>query len=220
MTMTRVSANVSKLPIGGGDYREKPNDQESFAARVINQIFDELQSIFPAWRNALPNDKAVALAKRNYVKAMISGGVVSMAQVRTGLDRARQEETDFFPSCGKFVAWCDTEDWRPAYERLIARKPAQSDVEKLVRQDVAYAIRHDLSEAQAEKRFAERFRYWKQRERSGDMPSAQFALPARSSVHKNDIRNGQANQPAPENFCRGSVFARIAQLGKKGSRYE
>lgn len=80
-----------------------PTDE---TARIVNTLFDELRSIFPAWRQAWPNDAAEKRAKRTWVKGFMRAGVTTVEQLRYGIEACRLMDTDFAPSVGKFVKLC------------------------------------------------------------------------------------------------------------------
>lgn len=73
---------------------------------VVNALFKELQAIFPAWKQAWPDDDALRAAKRSWIKAFIVAGINTLEQIRFGLQNCRQNGGDFAPSVGKFVKWC------------------------------------------------------------------------------------------------------------------
>lgn len=73
---------------------------------VVNALFKELQAIFPAWKQAWPNDVALGAAKRSWTKAFIVAGINQIEQIRFGIERCRALGTDFMPSVGKFVTLC------------------------------------------------------------------------------------------------------------------
>jgi len=73
---------------------------------VVNALFKELQAIFPAWKQAWPNDEALNSAKRSWTKAFIVAGINQIEQIRFGIERSRALGTDFIPSVGKFVSLC------------------------------------------------------------------------------------------------------------------
>ncbi|MCF5804338.1 replication protein P [Pseudomonas tremae] len=75
-------------------------------ASVVNALFRELQAIFPAWRQAWPDDAALQTAKRSWIKAFIVAGINTLEQIRYGLQNCRQNGSDFAPSVGKFIKWC------------------------------------------------------------------------------------------------------------------
>lgn len=73
---------------------------------VVNALFQELQAIFPAWKQAWPDDDALRAAKRSWIKAFIVAEINSLEQIRYGLQNCRQHGNDFAPSVGKFIKWC------------------------------------------------------------------------------------------------------------------
>ncbi|MCV6604624.1 MAG: replication protein P [Porticoccaceae bacterium] len=75
-------------------------------ASVVNALFMELYSIFPAWKHALPTDKARNAAKRQWTAAMVENGINTKTQINYGLAKARQSGESWFPSVGQFVTWC------------------------------------------------------------------------------------------------------------------
>lgn len=76
------------------------------AARNVNDIFRALQASFPAWRNAFPDDASLKAAKASWVKGLMAAGITEFDQIARGVEKARLSESDFFPSVGKFIAWC------------------------------------------------------------------------------------------------------------------
>lgn len=73
---------------------------------VVNALFKELQAIFPAWKQAWPDDEALRAAKRSWIKAFIVAEINTLEQIRYGLQNCRQHGSDFAPSVGKFIKWC------------------------------------------------------------------------------------------------------------------
>lgn len=73
---------------------------------VVNALFKELQAIFPAWKQAWPDDDALRAAKRSWIKAFIVAEINTLEQIRYGLQNCRQHGNDFAPSVGKFIKWC------------------------------------------------------------------------------------------------------------------
>lgn len=80
---------------------------------VVNRLFSELQAIFPAWRQAWPDDRSLAAAKRSWVRGFMAAGIRDLEQIRYGLQQCRATGSDFAPSVGKFIEWC-----RPTPEQL------------------------------------------------------------------------------------------------------
>jgi hypothetical protein len=88
------------------DTRQPTEQLNNFARENINNVFARLKAIFPAWRNAYPDDAELAEAKKIWVRGFIDAGINSTEQVAAGMRKARLSGVDFFPSVGKFIAWC------------------------------------------------------------------------------------------------------------------
>ena len=75
-------------------------------AKVINGLFRELRSIFPAWKQAWPDMATYKAAKQQWMQGFLEAGICSTEQLRFGLMRARQAAKDFVPNVGVFIDWC------------------------------------------------------------------------------------------------------------------
>ena len=75
-------------------------------ASVINLLFRELCSIFPAWKQAWPDDKALDAARATWIKAFMAEGISRIEQIRFGIEQCRKLKKPFAPSVGQFVAMC------------------------------------------------------------------------------------------------------------------
>lgn len=84
----------------------QPKQLPPGTADVVNALFKELQAIFPAWKQAWPDDDSLKAAKRSWIKAFIVAGINQLDQIRYGLQNCRQIGGDFAPSVGKFIKWC------------------------------------------------------------------------------------------------------------------
>ncbi|MGL4682175.1 MAG: replication protein P [Hafnia alvei] len=79
------------------------------AEKLVDALFANLVQIFPAARQTvLRSPEDTAAMKRQWIVAFAESGVTTMEQVRAGVRMARQQESDFWPSCGKFIGWCKT----------------------------------------------------------------------------------------------------------------
>jgi hypothetical protein len=88
---------------------EAPKALNAEAAKSVNEIFRALQGAFPAWRSAFPDDDSLRVAKATWVKGLMAAGVTDLKQIARGVEKARLSESDFFPSVGKFISWCQLE---------------------------------------------------------------------------------------------------------------
>lgn len=113
------------------------------AKRLVDKVFEQLKSIFPAWQYAWKDAKAIDAAKVEWVKAFLEGNVNTIEQLREGFKHARACESDFLPSSGKFVQWCNKSvcDPAPGYIRFVNREKPQHPVEVATRGQVGFNCR-------------------------------------------------------------------------------
>lgn len=91
---------------GESEAAQPAHDLSHTTAKVINGLFRELRSIFPAWKQAWPDRETYKAAKQQWMQGFIEAGISSTEQLRFGLMRARQAAKDFVPNVGVFIAWC------------------------------------------------------------------------------------------------------------------
>ena len=108
--MKNMQDLVSNLNIA--KHEEKEIVVDDFAKNVINKVFKELSLILPAWQYAWKSDdpanpdKILNSAKQQWTKAFIENNICTVEQISFGFAKARKYESDFVPSCGKFISWC------------------------------------------------------------------------------------------------------------------
>ncbi|MGL4431182.1 MAG: replication protein P [Plesiomonas shigelloides] len=79
------------------------------AERLVDMLFSNLKLIFPAAVSTIfKNPADEAAAKRQWILAFAENGITTREQVAAGMRVARTAETDFWPSVGKFIGWCNS----------------------------------------------------------------------------------------------------------------
>ncbi|ELS43303.1 replication protein P [Pseudomonas syringae] len=73
---------------------------------VVERLFRQLQAIFPAHKQAWPDDKAKAAAMRNWTMGFMAAGINKIEQIRYGIEQCRKSGSPFAPSVGQFIGWC------------------------------------------------------------------------------------------------------------------
>lgn len=76
------------------------------SAVVINKIFDVLQAIYPAFKNAWPTEQVFRNAKKEWLKALVENDITTIEQIKYGLKRIRSMTSPFVPTVGQFIEWC------------------------------------------------------------------------------------------------------------------
>ncbi|EGN5552698.1 phage replication protein [Salmonella enterica] len=95
--MCRIANNMPEL------HDDKPQVEQ--VAKVINNVFSQLMSVFPA-TTANRSQAEMNEIRRQWVLAFRENGITTMEQVAAGMRVARRQERPFLPSPGQFVAWC------------------------------------------------------------------------------------------------------------------
>lgn len=85
----------------------QPRSIDQATAAVVNKLFAELQSIFPAWKQAWPTTEALDAAKKSWIKGFMAAGINTIEQIRFGIEQCRKSGGDFAPSVGRFIRWCE-----------------------------------------------------------------------------------------------------------------
>lgn len=107
MKKVRTLVNPAVNALRRGDYTDA--DRQSInqtAAQHVNEIFKQLMAAKTAWRVAYPDDQSLADGKKTMVKALIDAGVSDFEMIKLGVSKARLDPSDFFPSPGRFIQWC------------------------------------------------------------------------------------------------------------------
>lgn len=99
--LARINARNPQTP----SVDDVPNI-DAAAGRVVNSLIKELKAIFPAWRQAWPDDDDLQAYKRSMTKGFIAEGITSVEQIRFGVRACRTLPTNFVPSVGSFIAMC------------------------------------------------------------------------------------------------------------------
>ena len=94
------------IAAGESDNIQPAAELSQATAKVINVLFRELRSIFPAWKQAWPDMVTYKAAKHQWMQGFLEAGICSTEQLRFGLMRARQAKKDFVPHVGTFIEWC------------------------------------------------------------------------------------------------------------------
>lgn len=79
-------------------------DAKSMA--VIDDLFERLKGMFPAWRQAWPTSAEFQAAKDEWIAEFIRSGIRSEEQIQHGVRMAAKFRSAFVPAVGVFIAWC------------------------------------------------------------------------------------------------------------------
>ena len=100
--LTEIKLNMTKR-----DDHSLQNQIPPIVKSIVDSLFDQLAFVFPAWRYTWDTEEKIKGAKKEWVKAFFENNIATKEQIAYGLKKARKMDSDFLPSCGKFVAWCE-----------------------------------------------------------------------------------------------------------------
>ncbi|SDS20197.1 phage replication protein P [Halopseudomonas xinjiangensis] len=83
-----------------------PPEVKRQTEQLINRMFEEMRTIFTAWKQAWPTQALYLVAKATWTQTMLEEGITDWAQVERALRAWRAEGVEFVPSPGKFFARC------------------------------------------------------------------------------------------------------------------
>ncbi len=185
---------------------------DDLAAQHVNLIFVELRAAFPAWRATIKTKDELNAAKRSYTKALMESDLHSMALIQHGLEMARNSDIDFFPSAGKFVSWCLSNErnaWEAPFQRLIHREKPVSRLEEVVASECSFEVRQ-AAEGVAQKIYSKCFLKWLPLAKAGKLPPKPQAPKALAAP--------KAKAVDPDQFTQNSVFHRVAKRAAQSAR--
>ncbi len=99
--ITEIKLNIAKQ----GDHKLQ-SSIPPIVKSIVDSLFDQLAFVFPAWKYTWDTEEKIKGAKKEWVKAFFENDITTKEQIAHGLRKARKMDSDFLPSCGKFVSWC------------------------------------------------------------------------------------------------------------------
>jgi len=108
--------------------------------RVVNELFKELVSINPAFKQAWPTEQEFINTKRQWMMAFEEAGISSIEQVKKGLKAVRLSSRPFIPSPGWFIDKC-----RATHEDIGAPTVRAAYNEAMRKSVLAYGVVDDWS---------------------------------------------------------------------------
>ncbi len=100
--ITEINLNLAKQ-----DDHTLQNKIPPIVKSIVDSLFDQLAFVFPAWKYTWDTEEKIKGAKKEWVKAFFENDINTKEQIAHGLRKARKMDSDFLPSCGKFVSWCN-----------------------------------------------------------------------------------------------------------------
>ena len=174
--MNQMQSNMQQTHIDNQQSELLKKQVSDNAKYVIDNLFIELKSCYPAWKQAFENKESWLSAKKTWTKAFIENGISNQHQVSIGLVEARKGTNPFWPSAGQFISWCDGPqiDTDEAFNRMISRKRCQCIAEFETRTECSTRCRKELPEDKARALFKKVFLRHLQRVKDGSLVERDF----------------------------------------------
>jgi hypothetical protein len=173
--------------------------------KVIDELFDAMKGLKPAWRQCWPTQRELDSAKLEWLAAFMRNGICRIEQIQNGIRMAAANTSPFVPSVGEFVAWCFAPEGfgLPGAERAYAHAvrnihPAQFACARWSHPAIyhaavaaGFASLQRLEPGLGLKRFAAKYlEQCKKLARGEELPPAPIAaLPAPSSMGSPEVGN-------------------------------
>lgn len=125
-------------------HEKKPVVISDKAKEKMNDLFQTLEAIFPAWRVSMKSDDAISNVKLLWTEEFIQHKIDTgeNLNLEQGIKLAKASESDFFPSIGKFISWCKENGGltgeNQALERFNNATPPLTYIEQVVRSRCGY----------------------------------------------------------------------------------
>ncbi len=129
-TISITTDNDGLEPLGSSKPSPSPSKyQSSMIDATMDRLFNSLKAIKPAWMQAWPTDADVESAKAMWKQAFRNAGI-TIKMVDNGLAKATLEKSDFIPSVGKFISWCEPDYGLPSEEDAWKEARYQASMQK------------------------------------------------------------------------------------------
>ena len=78
----------------------------------VNKLFNSILPHFPAWRQSCPTDDDLSRLKLVWTKALMRNkqSTGKNLNLKAGITACEESDTDWLPSVGKFIKWCEQEN--------------------------------------------------------------------------------------------------------------
>lgn len=156
MDIKKQVANIQKSSLLDPRFKKYDEDTEitDNALDGVNRLFNSILPHFPAWRQSCPTDDDLSRLKLVWTKALLrnkqkTGNSINL---KAGIAACEESDSDWLPSVGKFIKWCEQNDDVMEYAKraldLFNRAQRQIDT---IGQMVAGRHGYDLKQLTADK---------------------------------------------------------------------
>jgi len=150
----------------------------------MNELMRQLTAIFPGWKSAVKTTEDLNNIKSIWYDEILKQEL-TVEDLQRGIVNARQCDSDFLPSLGKFMSWCQSSKY-PSIDRawqMACMGTSQHITNPCVAEAVRRTGQYDImnrSERDMKPLFADHYQEVVNEARDG----AQFQLPKPQQEHK------------------------------------
>ena len=175
------------------------------ALEGVNKLFNSILPHFPAWRQSCPTDDDLSRLKLVWTKALMRNkqSTGKNLNLKAGITACEESDTDWLPSVGKFIKWCEQENGllEFAQRALDLFNSAQKQVDS-IGQMVVSKHSFNLKQMKAEqtsRQFIEL--YLKYAENNAIEPLEAFALAETVKLSPEQLKDKQKRTQTAQNEC-------------------
>lgn len=114
MNIKNEIAKIQKSALTDPRFKKIDGDLEitDNALDGVNKLFNSILPHFPAWRQSCPTDDDLSRLKLVWTKALMRNkqSTGKTINLKAGITACEESDTDWMPSVGKFIKWCDQSD--------------------------------------------------------------------------------------------------------------
>ncbi|AIW21337.1 hypothetical protein F0267_22235 [Vibrio coralliilyticus] len=138
---------------------------------------------------------------------------MSISEIRIAVSKALLRGDAWPPSLPEFVALGDEYeiDFDEAFDRMIRQK-TKGDIEYWANQEVGFSCRRQLNDRDARAKHRKALLKYREKDKQGKLPPRNLVRLADKSQERQlkDLK-----RPTPSQFKQGSIFSRVAELGRR-----
>lgn len=177
----------------------------------VNKLFNSILPHFPGWRQACPTDDDLSRLKLVWTKALMRNKQKTgkSLDLKAGITACEESETDWLPSVGKFIKWCEqsndlTQFAERAYNLFIKREQQIDTVGKMVTANHAFDLRK-MNSKDCEKGFIEH--YLRYAQDNAIEPLEAFALTNGVQLSPEQQKEAEKRNEIARNECLDSLHS-------------
>lgn len=149
MNIKNEISNIQSSAIGDPRWKQDTTIEITDKAREgVDKLFASILPHFPAWRQTCKNNQELGSMKLAWTKAFIRNKAKTgkNLNLKAGILACEESDSDWLPSVGKFIKWCDQDDGLSdfadrAYDLFVNREKQIDSVGLMVTSKYSFELR-------------------------------------------------------------------------------